>query len=318
MAKLIVFDKFVDGALTDELREKIRRAAAPEYRIAAFSALSAGEYADIEIAFGPFHKEQTDLMPNLRWQQLASAGAEGFIGNARERHILLTNATGAFGVSIAEHILSLMLAISRGLHHYRDHQLACEWKDAPFGKLLSDSTALIIGLGDIGLETAKRLKALNMRVLAVKRTEIKKPDCVDEIAFDLGASLDQMLSVADYAVLCLPLTDGTRHVLDARRLALMPDGAAVINIGRGALIDQDALVKELKAGRLSAGLDVTTPEPLPEENPLWQMRQCLITPHMSGRSTRSMPFITDVLIQNLARFRAGSELINIVDPIEGY
>lgn len=319
MHKIIVLDEYVNRTLSAGQRDMIERAAAGEYRVMAVADVSHKQYADVEIAFGFFSREQTNLMPNLVWQQLPSAGAESFLRNGEGRaRFFLTNATGAFGVSIAEHILALMLSINRGLHHYRNNQMAREWKDAPLKKLLADSSVLIVGLGDIGLETAKRLKALGMRVMAIKRTTMVKPACVDELCFDLDESLDRMLTQADYVVLCLPNTNDTRHVLDKRRLSLLKDGSAVINIGRGSLIDQDALTDELRTGRISAGLDVTVPEPLPPENPLWALPECLITPHMSGRSDRSMGIIAGIFADNLSRFKEGRTLYNLVDLDEGY
>jgi phosphoglycerate dehydrogenase-like enzyme len=175
----------------------------------------------------------------------------------------------------------------------------------------------VIGLGSIGTEVARRSAALGATVVAVRRRPVEAPAFVSELAGEEG--IDRLLPRCDYVVLALPATQRTRQVLSADRIALMKAGAFVVNIGRGALIDQDALIAALADGRLGgAGLDVSTPEPLPPESALWRMPNVIITPHASGSSPTNDDRRFGIFAANLRRFVAGEALENIVDFDEGY
>jgi phosphoglycerate dehydrogenase-like enzyme len=175
----------------------------------------------------------------------------------------------------------------------------------------------VIGLGSIGTEVARRSAALGATVLAVRRRPSETPPFVTELAGEDG--IDRLLPRCDYVVLALPATRRTQRVLSAERLGLMKRGSFVVNIGRGALIDQDALIAALADGRLGgAGLDVSTPEPLPADSPLWQMPNVIITPHASGSSPTNDDRRFEIFAANLRRFAAGEPLENLVDFDEGY
>lgn len=320
MQKLLAVAPWLMKAMNENQKEQLRAAVGTDFSIVSLDALTEDQFDQVEIGFGPIPRETASKMKNLRWLQLTSAGVESFLtsdGDLRA-DFRLTNASGAFGEPIAEHIVAMFLCIQQQLHVYRDQQRECVWEEKPHYHGFTGSTVAVIGLGDIGLSTAQRCAALGARVLAVKRTESEKPDCVDELFFDLDDSLDLVLKKADYVALCLPHTNETKNIIDKRRLALMKDRAVIVNIGRGALIDQDALIEELKTGRLSAGLDVTTPEPLNADSPLWGIPNCLITPHISGRSTCNMPVIMQIFFENYKRYRAGEKLRNLVDFTAGY
>jgi phosphoglycerate dehydrogenase-like enzyme len=173
-------------------------------------------------------------------------------------------------------------------------------------------------LGKIGEALAKRAKGLEMNVIATRRRlDIQRPSAADEVI--PLSELKTRIGEADHVAICLPLTKNTEGMFDAGMLAAMKDGAYIYNIGRGSIIDQDALVHELSSGRLGgAGLDVTTPEPLPAESPLWNLPNVIITPHTSGSSPKLMERAVPLWVENLRRFTNGDELLNQVDVEAGY
>jgi phosphoglycerate dehydrogenase-like enzyme len=247
----------------------------------------------------------------LQWIALPSAGADRFAESVPES-ILLTDASGTFGIPIAEHILAMMLAFVREIPRAVRKQETREWHQGAHAQELSAATCAVIGLGDIGRETARRAKAFGMRVIATKRTPAEPPPYVDELF--LHDQLDAVLAQADHVVVTLPGTRHTRHTLDARRLALMKPSAYVYNVGRGSTLDQAALIAALQAKRLAgAGLDVFDPEPLPADSPLWAMDNVIISPHRSGQSPHNAQRFADILLRNFACFLQGEPLHNLVD-----
>jgi phosphoglycerate dehydrogenase-like enzyme len=260
--------------------------------------------------------------PRLRWLQATSAGVEDFlIAELRDRPITLTNFSGVAAPNIAEHVLALVLAFARGLKPLLERQARRDWPEqdrtVPTFEL-SGQTLGIVGMGDIGDEVAKRAHALGMRILATQRHEEEPPPYVERLLTG-DAGLDQLLPVADHVVLCLPLTTQTRHTIGAPELARMRSSAYLYNIGRGDLIDQDALVEALCAGRIAgAGLDVATPEPLPPDSRLWDAPHVLITDHTAGETPRYWDRGIELVIDNLRRFLSGGPLRNVVDTRAGY
>jgi D-2-hydroxyacid dehydrogenase (NADP+) len=176
----------------------------------------------------------------------------------------------------------------------------------------------VVGMGDIGDEVAKRAHALGMRVVATQRHEEEPPAYVERLLTGEDG-LDELLSIADHVVLCLPLTAQTRHTISATELARMRPSAYLYNIGRGDLIDQDALVDALSAGRIAgAGLDVATPEPLPPDSRLWDLANVLITDHTAGETPCYWDRGIELVVDNLHRFLTGEPLRNVVDTRAGY
>jgi phosphoglycerate dehydrogenase-like enzyme len=181
---------------------------------------------------------------------------------------------------------------------------------------LGGQTLCVVGLGDIGQALATRAAALGMRVTGVRRWPRDMPG-VERIVTVEG--MEPLLAEADHVALCLPLTARTRELFDAARLGQIKRGAYLYNIGRGELIDQDALIEALRDGRLAgAGLDVTTPEPLPSDSPLWEMQNVLITGHTSGATPHYWERAMPILLENIRRYRADEPLLNLVDKHEGY
>lgn len=258
----------------------------------------------------------------LRWFQTISAGVDDqLLPEFGERNILVTNNSGVCATNIAEHLMAMMLAFARRLPHLVRGQLVHEWRDQSTRAgvfELKGQTVLVVGLGDIGLAFAERASAFGMKVVGVRRRrDGATPRAVAELATidDLG----EALAPADHVAICLPLTARTRHLFDADLLGRIKPSAYLYNIGRGGIVDTTALIEALRSGRLAgAGLDVTDPEPLPSDSPLWEMENVLITAHTSGGTPRHWDRATEILETNIARFQAGKVLVNLVDLREGY
>lgn len=253
----------------------------------------------------------------LKWIHLASAGVEhALFPELRERHITLTNGRGVYAVPIAEHVLGTMLALALDIPALVRRQGLREWRAPGTVELLS-STAVIVGLGGIGREVARRCRAFGMRVLATRgHPENPDPDADRVYAAD---ALADILPLADWLIVSAPATPETRHIVGAAELAALPPGARLVNIARGSLVDERALIAALREGRLAgAALDVFETEPLPTESPLWGMPNVIISPHNAGASPRSLQRTLDLFLENLHRFLAGEPLKNVVDMDRGY
>jgi phosphoglycerate dehydrogenase-like enzyme len=309
-------DRYLDRLRREVPEADVRVCTTPEARGAALGA------ADAVIGGPPLTAEEVAAAPKLRWLQATIAGVEGFpLPALRDRGITLTTFSGVAAPNIAEHVLALMLAFARGLPALQRRQAHGAWFDnheeAPPTFELGGQTLGIAGLGDIGEELARRAHALGMRVLATNRDPIDAPPGVERVRPSAG--LPDLLAVSDHIALCLPLTGATEHLIGREQLAAMKDSAYLYNVGRGALIDQDALVAALRDGTIAgAGLDVATPEPLPADSPLWALPNVLITGHTAGQTPLYWERGSALLIDNVRRFLAGEELRNTVDTGAGY
>jgi phosphoglycerate dehydrogenase-like enzyme len=279
------------------------------------------EVADVVIPWG-VSTQQLASMQRLRWVQTVSAGVDRMdFEELRRRGIPLTNSSGIHANNIAEHIMSLMLAFARKLPYLVREQEQHRWS-SEVGRIssfeITGQTLLVLGLGKIGEQLAVRGKGMQMRVIATRRRiEIDRESVADEV-FPLSA-LAERIGEADHVAITLPLTRDTEGLFSAALIEKMKPGAYLYNIGRGSIIDQDALIKALQSGRLGgAGLDVTTPEPLPADSPLWDLDNVIITPHTSGSSPKLMERAVALWIDNLKRFLAGEPLRNVVDLDAGY
>lgn len=260
--------------------------------------------------------------PKLVWVQNVGAGVERLVSDEfRKRDLILTNGSGIMAPNIAEHVIGLMLAFARRIPDLivaqRDHR----WRAGVNSTTVSElggETAVLVGLGDIGLATAKRLKAFDMSVIGVRRSaggEI--PDHVDELV--PITDLDAVLGRADHVVSSVPHTSETVGMFDADRFAKFKKGARFYNVGRGTSVIQPDLIAALDAGTLAgAGLDVTDPEPLPEEDPLWTAPNVIITGHTSGATPRFEERLFALFTENIRRYQSGEELLNVVDQARGY
>lgn len=274
---------------------------------------------DAHIAFGWPSDEALEEATQLKWIHLPSAGADRYVHSQllRDRGVTVTNSSGVFGIPISEHVMALLLALTRQVHTFVRAQGEREWVTGGNLDELYEKTIGILGLGDIGSHTARRAKAFGMKVLAMKRNPSAKPDYVDELFGPDG--LDHIIENSDVLAICLPGTSGTRHMINRERLFSMKPGSYLINIGRGSIIDEEALIDCLREGPLAAaGLDVFETEPLPKESPLWSMENVIITPHASGRHARHPQRTTEIFCGNLKRFITGEPLENTVDLDAGY
>jgi phosphoglycerate dehydrogenase-like enzyme len=234
--------------------------------------------------------------------QTLSAGVDWLVGRVPP-HITVCNARGAFDTPLAEWVVGAILAMERGLIQARDLELSRTW--TPFEPSeVAGRRVVIIGFGSIGSAIAARLAAFDVDVVGVARTPRD-----DVLGLD---SLDEVLPTADVLVNVLPLTTATAGLVDARRLALLRDGALIVNAGRGRTIDITALRAELESGRLRAVLDVVDPEPLPRESPLWEIPNVLISPHVAGDSEAATARTFRLAGDQIRRFAAGEPLINQV------
>jgi len=275
--------------------------------------------------------------PGLKWIHLMSAGAEHAVaaGVFAIPNLLLTNSSGIHGTTIGEYILGSMLAYAHRMHLPLRAQLRHEWlPNRYFMKTVFDlrgKTVGIVGYGSIGRESARLAQAFGMEVLALKRDPHEHADpgwCAPGVGDPQGViprrwlgpeRRIELMERSDFVVVTLPLTPETRHFLGAREFAAARPGAYVVNVGRGEVIDQEAMIEALRSGKLGgAGLDVTTPEPLDSQSPLWDMENVLLTPHISGAKQGYNDEACEVFVENLRRFKAGRPLLNLVERARGY
>ncbi|MFN6571898.1 D-2-hydroxyacid dehydrogenase [Dendronalium sp. ChiSLP03b] len=257
------------------------------------------------------------MLPALRWQQSPSAGVNHVLTPAfLERDIILTNGAGIHAIPIAEFVLTFMLYHAKNLRKLQIFQDQHTWVRGVFLKELANATLLIIGTGNIGMAIASRAKAFGMRVWGSRR----HPELLANFDKIVGADeWRSLLPAADYVVIATPLTPETQGMIDATALRLMRRSAYLINIARGAIVDEAALLTALSEGWIAgAGLDTVITEPLPPESPLWSLPNIFITPHCSALSPSLKERITELFIDNLRRYQAGQPLRNIVDKQAGY
>ena len=318
-AKLIV----VLPNLAESHRERIRAAAESHGMSAAFfdsEADSLPFLSEAEIILGQDPVLARNA-PALRWLCTPSAGVNQFTppGVFASPEAVLTNSSGAYGVTIAEHTVMMLLALFRRRLDYDAIVARREWRrDLPI-RSIRNGRFTLAGTGDIGRETALRLRAFGPASLVGVNRSGRNPDNVFDRVVPISA-WESVLPDTDALIISLPGTAETFHVLGAAQLALLPDGAAVINVGRGSVIDQPALEKELRAGRLCAALDVFEEEPLPPADSLWDCPNLLLTPHISGNMT--LPWTVDrivtLFLEDFENYCAGRPLRRRIDLCRGY
>jgi len=274
---------------------------------------------DVEVALlmGP-GQPLLEHAPALRWVQLPFVGLEQLAGTpARERGILVTNARGLNARSVAEWGLTLMLALAKQLPHYLRQQASQRWepRQAP---TLSGMTVGLVGLGAIGGELARFASALGLRVIAIRRSGPQPPPAGVSWVGGPG-DLPRLLAEADWVVLAVPATAETHRLIGAEQLCRMKPTAWLVNLARGALVDEAALVTALREGWIAgAALDVFEQEPLPAASPLWQLENVIITPHVAGTSPGYFHQVVALFCENLRRYLAGEPLLNRCDLERGY
>lgn len=256
------------------------------------------------------------MHPGLRWVQLPAAGVESWVEYiASDSDRRYTSAAGAYAPQVAEHTLALMLAGSRLLHHSA-RTSTWEGREAREGTTLFESEVLIVGCGGIGEALIGLLGPFRAHVIAVTRSGRTVPGAAENHSF---GDLADLWGRAPFIVLAAPLTPATRHVVDAAALRAMRSDAWLVNVGRGDLIDTDALVSTLMSRAIrGAGIDVTSPEPLPDGHPLWDLEDVLITPHTANPKPLLLARLAERIEDNVRRFGAGEDLEGVIVPGAGY
>ena len=259
----------------------------------------------------------------LRWAAVYSAGVESCLGKkgVDRPGLIVTNMRAVAGPVMAEHTIGLMFALSRSLQVSIGRQATGEGWSRNFAgsqpQALGGKTLLVAGLGGIGHEVARRAHSLGMKVIATRNSSREGPDYVSRVG--LSDELPAMIGEADVVVAALPLVPATTNLFDAKMFARMKKTAFFINVGRGGSVVTNDLVAALNAGTIAgAGLDVTEPEPLPKDHPLWKAKNVIITPHMSAQSDLGQAAREMLLREQVRRFGAGDKLLSVVDFKKGY
>ena len=275
------------------------------------------ELPDAEVFFGYHSPEVFSVATNLKWMQTTSAGLDMMLTpEVREMGLQVTNASGLHAAPVVETAWALTLAVSRYLKHFGQCQRDQVWDQfTPYD--LNHRTAGVIGLGGIGRRYAKIASAFGMRVIAVDKHAPEKPEEVEEL-WPLER-LNDLCAEADVVMIACPATSETQGLIGAEQLALMKPTGIIVNIARGGIIDEPALIECLTEGRIAgAGLDVTKIEPLPKDDPLWDTPRLVITPHIAGWSNDRSHSVVRFFCDNLGRYKAGKPLRNLVDQQQGY
>lgn len=308
--------------LATELRKRY-----PEMQVVHlpdYTGLSA-EIVDADIYVGwSLKPEQLASARRLKWIHATAAGVNQLMReDVRRSPVMITNAAGVMTIPMAEHTLGLILALARRFPSAVRHQLNRHWaqqtiwNEQPHPVEINGCTLVIVGYGSVGRELGRRARALGMRVVGVKKNPNQNSEHADQVV-GIEQTLD-VLREGDFIVLAAPLTPHTERAFGREQFAAMKPTAYFINIGRGALVDSDALVEALYQRTIAgAALDVAEKEPLPPESSLWMAPNLLITPHLSGVSERLWQRHAAVLFENLERYFSGRPLLNLVDKERGY
>jgi phosphoglycerate dehydrogenase-like enzyme len=283
------------------------------------------EIADTDVFIGlSLRPEQFAAAKRLRWIHSPAAAVHQLMyPELIKSSVALTNSTGVHGPVVAEHAIALLLALAKRLPQAMQYQAKHEWSQnqlwqgSPRPREVADSTVLVIGMGSIGREFAARAKALGLRIMAIRENPAKGLDGADAVYG--SAQIDEVLPQADYVLLCTPVTPATTGIMNAARLGKMKPDAYLINVARGPLIDEAALLDTLQHRRIAgAALDVFNQEPLLADSPFWSLDNILITPHTAAVTDRLWERHYRLIVDNMKRFLAGERLLNEVDKTRGY
>lgn len=275
---------------------------------------------DADIIIGNVPGNLIEGTRKLKWLQLNSAGTDGYLlSGILPPKTKLTNATGAYGLAIAEYMMTTLLMMMKKMDRYYLNQAQGIWKSEGEIHSVYGSKILVVGMGDIGSEFAKRAYAFGATVIGVTRTKKECPDYVEQMI--TADEMDGILGEVDVVVSSLPSSPATYHLFNEKRFRLMKKGCYFVNVGRGNAVDSDALYEALQTGQIAgAGVDVTDPEPLPKDHPLWYANNIIITPHISGYYHLPETFerVMGICTRNLENYVQNKELENQVDFETGY
>jgi phosphoglycerate dehydrogenase-like enzyme len=303
------------------------RAALPDERILSVQGDELGPAAEADAAFGGFSAERLRAVlagsPKLRWVHTFSAGVDRHVPElAQYERVVLTNNSGAYDVPIAEHVIAMIFAAAKRVGEHLAAQQRHEWqREMPHAEV-REATLVILGMGSIGSELARLATGVGMRVIGVRRDANRRDPKAPTEGVDRIVSADRFAEVvpeADYLAVTAALTPQTRGMVSAEILRALKPTAWVINIARGPIVDEMALAAALKEKRIGgAALDVVDTEPLPASSPLWSLDNAILTPHVSNSSPKVRERSLALVTENVRRFKAGEQLLNVVDRAAGY
>jgi phosphoglycerate dehydrogenase-like enzyme len=311
----------------EQIRQAVPGVVLHYYPSTAWEDIPAAVCAQVEVLYTGGNLPAPDQLPSLKWVQSHSAGVDHYLKDplfaqaehATPANVLLTTASGVHAINMSEFILMMMLALAHRMNGAYNMQRQQRWDDADqlfMPRELYGATVGLIGYGAIGRRTASLCHSLGMYVLALRRSTKHEPAGV---TFYTREQLLEFLGRCDFVVLSAPLTQETYHILDEVALAALKPTAYLVNIARGNLVDEQALIAALRQCRLAgAALDVFAQEPLPGDSPLWQLDNVILTPHIAGITPNYERRATEIFADNIRRFVAGQPLKNIVDLSRGY
>ena len=318
--KIVVINRLLKDTHKEQIRKAAARAGGSLLVVESEDDIPS-DWEDCDIIYG-FGVKNAKTNTNLKWFAAPTAGVDfllkpGFFAN---EDCLVTNSSGAYGVTIAEHIIAVTLMMMRKIDYSYSESLKGNWTSPQPQKSLKDCRILVLGTGDIGCCFARRAKAFEPEsITGVSRSGNRSDPAFDSVK--KVTELDSLLPFADLLVMSLPDTPETRDILNRERIELLPEGAYVVNVGRGSAIDEDAICDSLNSGKLGgAALDVFKTEPLPSDSKLWNTKNLLITPHVAGNLTleHTLSVNVDMFCKNLINYAEGLPLDNLIDKTKGY
>ncbi|HUA64181.1 MAG TPA: D-2-hydroxyacid dehydrogenase [Verrucomicrobiae bacterium] len=312
--------KIVIVGLDDAAFSALKRSSPANVRLESpLPANFIAEVADADALIAPqLSRETLQTAKRLAWVHILNAGVEDVLPLVKDSNIALTNLKVVLGPEVADHAMALLLALTRGL--YETIPARGKWEQPEnIGQLteLRGRTAVIVGMGGVGSQIAERAAGFEMTIIGVDPKDAAPGGPAKQMV--KPEQLSSVLPQADVVFLTVPATPATKGMIGAAQFQQMKRGAYFIAVSRGAVYSMDALVQALSSHRLAgAGVDVTDPEPLPKNHPLWKFKNVVITPHIAGASDRSLGRVLDLLRENIRRFAAGEPLLNTVDKTKGY
>lgn len=306
----------------DPQQRQALAAIAPEAEVVytAAEAVTPDQAAQAEIILGNLPIPLLQYAKRLKWLQLNYAGSDNYAApGVLPEGVILTNASGSYGLAISECMLAGILQLIKRLDQYQRNQAQHIWRNEGEVSSIEGSTTLVVGFGDIGSSFAQRMHALGSTVIGIRRNVTDKPDYVSAL-YQMDA-LDRLLPLADFVSLSLPNSPQTQKIMGAKQFAEMKDSAILVNVGRGSAVDTVALVAALNEGQIGgAVIDVVDQEPLPAEHPLWDAPHLVLTPHVTGNYNlpETLRRIVNLSLRNLAAYLNGQPMESVVDFKTGY
>jgi phosphoglycerate dehydrogenase-like enzyme len=312
--------KIVVVGLDDTAVAELKKSAPPNVRLVSpLPATVAAELENADALISPqVTREQLHAAKQLKWLQILNAGVEDVAPLVKETNIALTNLKVVLGPEVADHAMALLLSLTRGL--YQTIPARGKWEMPENLSQLTElrgRTAVIVGVGGVGTQIAERAVGFGMTIVGVDPRDTAPASSIKQMV--KPDQIDTVLPLADVVFLTVPETPATKGMIGAAQFQEMKRGSYFIAVSRGTVYSMDALVQALASRRLAgAGVDVTDPEPLPRNHPLWKFKNVVITPHIAGASDRSLTRVLELLRENIRRFAASEPLLNTIDKNQGY